>query len=246
MVELLDPQPGQTVLEIAAGPGVTGFQLLPRIQPGGALISTDAAPEMVDVARRRAAELALEGVSFAVEDAANLSFEDDSVDALLCRFGIMLVPDTARTAAEMARVVRPGGRVVLAVWASSRLNPWMTATGRAALELGLTDPPDRDAPGPFRLADEEQLRSVVLGGGLEIQVAEDVPVSWAAGSLAEWWDVSRDTSRMLTQLLARLSDGQAATLRRAAEAHLEEYVAADGSLTVPGVARVVQAVAPAP
>jgi len=71
-------------------------------------------------------------------------------------------------------------------------------------------------------------------------------VSWAAGSLAEWWDVSRDTSRMLTQLLARLSDGQAATLRRAAEAHLEEYVAADGSLTVPGVARVVQAVAPAP
>ena len=180
MIELLDPRPGQTVLEIAAGPGATGFQLLPRIQPGGQLISTDAAPEMVDVARRRAAELGLPGVSFAVEDAANLSFDDDSVDGVLCRFGIMLVPEMERTAAEMARVLRPGGRVVLAVWASSRLNPWMTAPGRAALELGLTDPPDPEAPGPFRLADPEQLRSIVESGGLEIQVVEEVPVTWAA------------------------------------------------------------------
>ena len=92
MIELLDPQPGHTVLEIAAGPGATGFQVLPRIQPGGDLISTDAAPEMVDVARRRAAELGLSDVSFAVEDAANLSFDDNSSDGILCRFGIMPSP----------------------------------------------------------------------------------------------------------------------------------------------------------
>jgi len=98
-------------------------------------------------------------------------------------------------------VLRPGGRAVLAVWASSRFNPWMTAPGRAALELGLTDPPDLEAPGPFRLADPVQLRSVVESGGLEIQVVEDVPVTWEAASLDEWWDVVRDTSRMLTLLL---------------------------------------------
>ena len=149
--------------------------MLPLIQPGGALLSTDVAPEMVDVARRRAAALGLEGVEFAVEDAAKLSLADASVDGVLCRFGMMLVPDMERAAAEMARVLRPGGRAVLAVWASSRVNPWMTAAGRAALELGLTDPPDPEAPGPFRLADPERLRSVVESGGLEIQVVEEVP-----------------------------------------------------------------------
>ena len=115
MVELLEPRPGQTILEVAAGPGAAGFELLPRIQPGGTLISTDAAPEMVDVARREAAARGLGGVTFAVEDAAALSLADDSVDAVLCRWGLMLVPAMERAAAEMARVTRPGGRVVLAV-----------------------------------------------------------------------------------------------------------------------------------
>jgi SAM-dependent methyltransferase len=244
MIELLEPLPGRTILEVAAGPGAVGFELLPRIQPGGELISTDAAPEMVDVARREAAARGLDGVTFAVEDAAALSLADDSVDAVLCRWGLMLVPEMERAAAEMARVTRPGGRVVLAVWASPARNPWMTAAGKAALDLGFTDPPEKDAPGPFRLADPEALRRVVEGGGLEIEVIEEVPVTWAA-SIEEWWSSTQDVSRMLTELLSRLSDEQSSELRRVAEAHLEQYVQPDGSLVVPGVTRVVAATAPA-
>ena len=153
MVDLLEPRPGQRVLELAAGPGETGFLALAGIRPDGELLSTDAAPEMVEIARRRALELELTGVRFGVEDAADLSLGDEAVDAVLCRFGLMLVPEMERAAAEIARVLRPGGRAVIAVWASSHVNPWMTAPGRAALELGLTGPPDHDAPGPFRLAD---------------------------------------------------------------------------------------------
>jgi SAM-dependent methyltransferase len=239
MVELLEPQPGQQLLELAAGPGETGFLALARVQPDGALLSTDAAPEMVEVARRRSDELGLTGVRFGVEDAAALSLGDDAVDGILCRFGLMLVPEMERVAAEIARVLRPGGRAVLAVWASSRLNPWMTATGRAALELGFAEPPDPDAPGPFRLAEPDRLRAVVATGGLEIEIVEDVPVAWIARSLEEWWETTCDTSPTLTQMLARLSAGDAATLRGRAEGHLSEYVADDGSLRVPGLARVV-------
>jgi len=244
MVELLDPRPGQLLLELAAGPGETGFRALPRLQPDGELLSTDIAPEMVEVARRRAVELGLSGVRFAVENAADLSLTDDAADAVLCRFGLMLVPEMDRAAAEIARVLRPGGRAVLAVWASSRLNPWMTAGGKTALELGFTDPPDRDAPGPFRLSDPEGLRAVVSAAGLTLEGVEDVPVAWAASSLDEWWETSKDTSRMLTTLLGRLTEDEARALRTGAEAHLREYVADDGSIAVPGLARVVVATAP--
>lgn len=241
MIELLDARPGEQVLELAAGPGETGFKVLPGIQPGGELLSTDGAPEMVAVARRRAAELGLTGVRFAVEDAAALSVEDNAVDRVLCRFGIMLVPDMEAVASEIARVLRPAGTAVLAVWAGTSVNPWMTAPGRAALELGYMEPPDHDAPGPFRLSDPERLRAVVASGGLSVETIEDVPVSWVAESLDEWWETTRDTSRMLTQLTERLSPDEIVELRIRAEYLLAEFVRADGSIVAPGVARVVLA-----
>jgi SAM-dependent methyltransferase len=244
MVELLDPQPGARLLELAAGPGETGFRALPLVRPGGELLSTDVAPEMVAVARRRAEALRLDGVTFAVEDAAALTLADRSVDAVLCRFGIMLVPAMDRAAGEIARVLRPGGRAVLAVWASSRLNPWMTASGRAAMELGLTGPPAHEAPGPFRLADPARLRAVVAGAGLEIEHVEEVPVAWAASSLDEWWETATDTSRMLAVLLDGLTPEQTAALRERAETYLHEFVADDGTIAVPGLARVVSARVP--
>jgi SAM-dependent methyltransferase len=242
MVELLEPEPGQRILDLAAGPGEIGFKVLPLIQPGGELLSTDVAPEMVEVARRRAATLGLDGIEFAVEDAARLSLPDASIDGVICRFGLMLVPDMESAAAEIKRVLRPDGRVVLAVWASSRVNPWITAAGRAALDLGLIDPPDHEAPGPFRLGDPERLRSVVEDGGLEIQLIEEVVVDWAAASTSAWWNATRDTSRMLSSLLERLTPAEATALREGAEELLREFVAKDGSLSVPGVARVVVAV----
>ena len=244
MLALLDPKPGDRVLEIAAGPGDTGFKVIPRIVPGGQLISTDGTPKMVQAARRRAAELGLSDVEFAVEDAASLSLETSSVDGVLCRFGIMLVPEMERVSTEIARVLRPGAAAVLAVWASTRVNPWMTAPGRAALELGYTEPPDPDAPGPFRLADPERLKVVIAAGGLVLEVVEEVPVTWVTDSLDEWWEATCDTSRMLTTLLSRLKTKEAVALRKGAERHLAEFVRPDGSVAAPGVARVVLARAP--
>ena len=241
MLDLLDAQPGDRILELAAGPGETGFKILPRIQPGGELLSTDGAPAMVEAARRRAAELGLVGVQFGVEDAAALSVASSTIDGVICRFGIMLVPEMERVASEIERVLRPGGAAVLAVWASTRVNPWMTAPGKAALELGFTEPPDPVAPGPFRLSDPDRLRAVMTSGGLSLETVEDVRVNWIAGSLDEWWETTCDTSRMLTTLLARLTTDEGAALRTGAERHLAEFVRPDGSIAAPGLARVVLA-----
>lgn len=243
LVDLLEPRPGQVILELAAGPGDTGFSALPRLLPGGRLVTTDVAPEMLDAARRRAAELGLEDVSFAVEDAAALTFDDDAFDGILCRWGLMLIPDMDAAAAEMRRVARPGGRVALAVWASPDANEWMTASGRAALELGLTEPPDPEAPGPFRLSGEGALEGVLSGAGLSVQAIEDVPLMWHASSVDEWWEISTDMSRLLALLRAQLTDDQLADVRQAAERRLARYLDPDGTLAVPSLARVAVATA---
>ncbi len=229
------------MLELAAGPGDTGFLALERLRPGGRLVSTDVAPEMVSAARRRADELSLDGVSFAVEDAASLSYADGEFDGLLCRWGLMLVPDMDAVAAEMRRVVRSGGRLAIAVWASPDANEWMTAAGRAALELGLLERPDPDAPGPFRLAGDGAVARVLTDAGLDVRLVEDVPLTWGAPSIDEWWEISTDMSRMLSLLRERLTPDELTRVRAEAERRLERYVQADGALVVPGLARVVLA-----
>jgi SAM-dependent methyltransferase len=235
LVELLDPRPGETILELAAGPGDTGLLAAGALAPGGRLVSTDVASEMVEAARRRAAELALgELVSFAVEDMESLSFADASFDGALCRWGLMLVPDMQAAATEIARVLRPEGRIALAVWADPDDNDWMTAAGRSALELGLVERPDPDAPGPFRLAREDALESLLTEAGLAVERVEDVSVTWRAASLDAWWEIARDTSRSLAVILESTTAEDAEAIRAGAERRLERYVEADGSLTVPG------------
>jgi SAM-dependent methyltransferase len=235
LVELLDPRPGETILELAAGPGDTGLLAAGALAPGGRLVSTDIAPEMVEAARRRAAELALgELVSFAVEDMESLSFADASFDGALCRWGLMLVPDMQAAATEITRILRPEGRTALAVWADPDDNDWMTAAGRSALELGLVERPDPDAPGPFRLAREGALESLLTEAGLAVERVEDVSVTWRAASLDAWWEIARDTSRSLAVILESTTAEDAEAIRAGAERRLERYVEADGSLTVPG------------
>jgi SAM-dependent methyltransferase len=237
LVDLLDPRPGETILELAAGPGDTGFLVAERLGPSGRLLSTDVAPEMVAAARRRGSELGVTNVEYRVVDAAAIDLPDGSVDGVVCRFGLMLVVDVDAAFSELARVLRPGGRAALAVWAEPRANEWITAGGQAALELGLIEPAPDDAPGPFRLHDETRLRSLVADAGLQLEALENVIVDWRASSLDEWWDTWRDTSRMLSLLERDIGDAQTALLRDRAERRLAGYRRADGSLEVPGLAR---------
>jgi hypothetical protein len=117
----------------------------------------------------------------------------------------------------------------------------MTAPGRSALELGIAERPDPDAPGPFRLSRDGLLAEVLTGAGLAVQAVEDVRLTWRAPALSTWWDVALDTSRSIALILERATDDEAAAVRAGAERRLEPYVQLDGSLAVPGRARVALA-----
>ncbi|MFN8222715.1 MAG: methyltransferase domain-containing protein [Gaiellales bacterium] len=241
LVELCALRGDETVLELAAGPGETGFAAAARLVDGGRLLSSDFAPEMVEVARRRGSALGLGNVEYRTLDAMAIDLADASVDVVLCRFGVMLTPDPAVALAEIARVLRPGGRVALAVWAEAERNLWISATGAAARELGLTATPGPDEPGPFRLADPARLRRLVEGAGLEVDAIGEVAITWRAGSLDEWWETVVDTSPTLSALVREVPPADFDRVREASQARITGGIAVDGSVSLTGAAIAVGA-----
>jgi SAM-dependent methyltransferase len=219
LVERLDPQPGQTVLELAAGTGDTGFVAAPRLGDGGRLISTDFAPRMVEAARIGGAALGLENVEYRVLDAERLDLEDSSVDGVLCRWGYMLMADPVAAFGETRRVLRDGGRLCFAVWAGPDRNPWAFLPGALLVDQGHSPPPQPGAPGIFAMADRARIRELVTGAGFgEPEIAE-VEVGWEYPSVDDYWGFiteiagpiaitvealdDRDRERFREQLLAQ-------------------------------------------
>src|SRR3954452_4982033 len=114
LVEAIDPQPGQTILELAAGLGDTGYLAYELIQPGGTLITSDFAPEMLSAAQRRAPE---GNIRFRQMDmGVPLDHPAASVDAVLCRWGYMLLSDPEYALRETRRILRSDGKLALAAW----------------------------------------------------------------------------------------------------------------------------------
>jgi ubiquinone/menaquinone biosynthesis C-methylase UbiE len=235
LVEALAPGPGDTVLELAAGPGDTGFAAAELLGESGRLVSTDLTPSMVEVARRRAAELGLRNVEHRVIDAERIELEDDSVDGVLCKFGYMLMPDQQAACAETRRVLRPGGRLALAVWRSSELNPWISVAGRLLVERGLVPPPERGAPGIFALANEERLRGLLEGSGFAVERMEDVPVRFVYGGLDDYVSRARETGGVFARVWGEASEEERAAILRELENAFAEYEV-EGRYELPGVA----------
>ena len=232
----LAPSPGETILELGAGLGEVGLRIAELVRPGGRVLVTDISDGMLDAARRNIG--GIENIELARVDAQAIPFESESVDGIVARFAYMLVADVAAGFAETQRVLRPGGRLAFAVWASGGENVWASTIGRTLLDLGLMDPPEPDTPGPFRLADTERLRELVTGAGLEEPEIDDVEIEMRYASFDEYWEVTRDLSMSLRNALAALGTDEAADLRGRAEVALAPYAGED-ELVIPGLARVV-------
>ena len=240
LARAIDAEPGDTVLELAAGPGETGYEVARRLGETGRLISSDRAPAMVEVARRRAAELGLTNVEHRVLDAEQLELEDDSVDHVLCRFGYMLMADPAQALRETRRVLRPGGRLAFAVWSTADRNPWVAIAGRMFVEHGLVPRPEPGSPGMFVMADEERTRGVVRDAGFSDVRLEEVAVSFRYDNVEEYVERSRETGGIFATVWTEASEEDRRHMKRELDEAFAPY-AVDGGYVLPGVSLCVVA-----
>jgi ubiquinone/menaquinone biosynthesis C-methylase UbiE len=240
LIEALELQPGERVLDLAAGPGEAGLLAAELVSPGGFLISSDQSEAMVELARARAAELGLENVEFRVINAESIDLPVASVDAVLCRWGYMLMVDPLAAMVETRRVLKAGGRVALAVWGSPSANPWLAVTSRVIQEHGLAEPPASEtAAGAFALSDPDRLRAMLEEAGfLEIEI-DAVDLVRTATSFDEWWEKQLDMSPSGPAVREAPSD-VAQAVAAEVEAQLVPYSSGNG-LAVP--ARAIVALA---
>jgi ubiquinone/menaquinone biosynthesis C-methylase UbiE len=241
LVDAIEPQPGHRVLELAAGPGDTGFLAAELIAPGGTLISSDAVEEMVELARARAAELGLSNVEFQTIDAEWIDLPTATLDGVLARWGYMLLADPAAALRETRRVLRPGGRVALAAWTGPAENPWTAIAMQEVRAMTGVEEPDFDAPNMFAFRDPARIRSLLEETGFTDIVVEQVDIVFRYPDLDEWWDVSLDLSAALSELVGELTPAQRDDLRDAIDPRLATYVDADGSVALPGRTHVATA-----
>src|SRR3954452_4532167 len=243
MLDLAALRPGQRVLELACGPGGLGLAAAARVEPDGEVVLSDVAAEMSAIAGARAEAAGVGNVSTAVLDLEEIDQPYASYDAVLCREGFMFALHPAHAARELSRVLRPGGRVALAVWGPRERNPWLGVIFDAVSEqVGAPIPPP-GIPGPFALGDAERVGALLSDAGFQDVTVSEQPEPLRAGSFDEWWSRTSALAGPLSKILAAQPAETVDGIHERLIEATREYETADG-LEFPGVALLAAATRP--
>jgi ubiquinone/menaquinone biosynthesis C-methylase UbiE len=235
MIDAVALQPGHRVLELAGGLGETGMLAAELVAPLGGVVISDQAEAMIAGARERAHELGLANVEFQVLNAEWIDAPLASFDAVLCRWGYMLMADPAAALAETRRVLRPGGRVALAVWDALERNPWAALPAQELLERdGAEATAYREhQPGPFALGDSERVGELLRQAGFTEVHVEAFDLIRHQRDFAELWETTLDLSRNFHDAVLSRPADEIAQIEASLAERFAPYTVADGALEIP-------------
>jgi SAM-dependent methyltransferase len=215
---------GHAVLDIATGPGEPALTIAGLVGPEGKVFGIDPAPEMIEAARREQDRLGLRNAKFDVASADRLPFPADTLDAVVSRFGVMFFPSPVDAVREMLRVLKPGGKLALAVWNSAERNPFFYSLQQVIERFADSPPPAPDALEPYRFAVPGKLRDVLAEAGTvapsERMLRFDIQ---APISVEDFWALRSEMSEKLRETLVALSGEQRTEVKRQGLEALRAY-----------------------
>lgn len=182
MLDLADIQPGSRVLDVATGGGEPALTAAHRVGASGQVIATDLSPQMVALGRERVAELGLHNIDFREMDAEAPDLPANSFEIILCRLGLMYLPNPQVALERLHALLVPGGRLVAAVWGPPHTVPFAWWPLEGALRVLPVPAPPPQLPGPFRLADPRRFEQLLTEAGFTAVQTEPmlVTLEWAS------------------------------------------------------------------
>ena len=232
----VDPQPGQTFLDIAAGPGDLGLEIAERLGDEGRVISSDFSSEMLEVARRNGEARGTTNVDYKVLDAERMDLADDSVDGAVCRFGYMLMADPGQALKETRRVLRDGGPLAFAIWLGPDRNPWASLAAMTLVQREVMPPPEPGMPGIFALNEADEIRRVVSAAGFAEPQLEEITFDFHYKDDDDYWGSIVQLAGPLAQAIEAQPVEEQQASRAAILESVAQFKAGDGSYTMPAAA----------
>jgi SAM-dependent methyltransferase len=228
LVELANVGPGARVLDVATGNGEPALTAARRVGASGRVIATDQSAGMLAIARDRAAALGAINVEFREIDGEALTIPERDFDAIVCRWGLMFMPDVKGALRGMYQRLRAGGWLAAAVWATADKMPLTTIGAEAVRKIAGLPPPPPDALGPLRLADESMMRGMLAAAGFKDVTVERMPVAFELASPADFAQFRVDIAAPFRALLERQTAEKRALMIEAVVEGAHAYAGADG------------------
>lgn len=244
LIERVAARPGERGLDIGCGTGAVTLSLAAEVGPAGAVLAVDIAHALLEVARKHAADRKLSHIDFLLADAQRHRFSPDSFDLLISRFGVMFFNDPVAAFRNMARALRPGGRICFAAWAPLEDNPWFKVPRDAAISrLGTPKPQQPRAPGPLAFAEADYVSQILSDAGLSgVSIETEQLYLTNSGSLDDVADLASNlgpAARILKEKGGSEADFEA--IRKSIATAYRAY-AGPGGVEVPAILHFVQAV----
>ena len=234
LIDALDPQPGQTLLELAAGTGDTGFLAAELVAPTGEVILSDFSVEMLATARRRAEELGVANVRFKQIDAeTSIDVPAASIDGVLCRWGFMLMAEPGVALSGARRVLKPGRRLALAAWAGPEDNRWSSLPTAELVARGLAEPLDPAEPGQFAWARDGAIAEHLEEAGFIEPHVEALDFTMDYASPEAWWEGQAGLSSRLATAIAAAPPDAIAEVKAAVIAAAASFGGPEGTVRIP-------------
>lgn len=202
LIELAQIEEGHAVLDVATGIGEPAVSAAKRVGEKGQVVATDLSPRMLAIASERASELGLANMQFQEADAEKLDVGKKDFDAVLCRWGLMFMPEPVNALKNMCSVLNSGGRLSAAVWSAPPKVPFLSLSmGVVSRELGLSPPPP-NTPGLFSLANTERLESLFKEAGFKDIKIESVSANMSLPSSKAYVEFLQEVASPIVALLS--------------------------------------------